>query len=111
MYKIKRMQKHKKIRKDISGTQDRPRLAVFKSSQHIYAQIIDDTQNKTLVDASDLKIKNGKKSDKASMVGEELAKKAVKRNLKKVVFDRGGFRYHGRIMALAEAARKGGLEF
>lgn len=111
MLKIKRLQRHKKIRKNVAGTNERPRLSVFRSGQHIYAQIIDDGVQKTLVSASDLKFKSGNKKEKAVLVGEELAKKAVKKNLKSIVFDRGGFRYHGRIAALAEGARKGGLEF
>ncbi len=86
-------------------------MAIFRSAQHIYAQIIDDMQNKTLISESDLKIKTGKKSDKATQVGESLAKKAVAQKINKVVFDRGGFLYHGRVKALAEGLRKGGLEF
>jgi large subunit ribosomal protein L18 len=111
MYKAKRLQRHTKVRKKISGTQERPRVTVFRSAQHIYAQIIDDAQNKTLVAESDLKIKIGKKAERASQVGESLAKKAIAQKINKVVFDRGGFLYHGRVKALAEGLRKGGLEF
>jgi large subunit ribosomal protein L18 len=111
MYKLLRQQKHKKIRKVMSGTEARPRLAVFKSSQHIYAQIIDDNKGVTLAAASDLAIKTGTKKEKATKVGEDVAKIALAKKLKKIVFDRGGFRYHGRVEALAEGARKGGLEF
>ncbi len=111
MFKVKRQQRHKKVRKVISGTSEKPRLSVFKSSQHIYAQIIDDSQGQTLAAASDLKIAKGKKAEKALAVGEELAKKALQKKVKRVVFDRGGFKYHGRVAALAEGARKGGLEF
>jgi len=111
MYKAKRLQRHTKVRKKISGTGERPRVAVFRSVQHIYAQIIDDMQNKTLVSESDLKIKSGKKLDRATQVGELLAKKAISKKISKVVFDRGGFLYHGRVKALAEGLRKGGLEF
>ncbi|MBI2021565.1 50S ribosomal protein L18 [Candidatus Daviesbacteria bacterium] len=111
MYKVSRQNRHKKIRKKIFGTKDRPRLSVFRSGQHIYAQIIDDSQGKTLVAESDLKINEGSKKVKASQVGENLAKKAVKGKIKKVVFDRGGYPYQGRLIALAEGARKGGLEF
>lgn len=93
------------------GVGDRPRVAVFKSGQHIYAQIIDDLKGKTLVSESDLKIKTGTKKEKAGKVGETLAAKAVKAKIKKIVFDRGGFSYHGRIAALAEGLRKGGLQF
>jgi large subunit ribosomal protein L18 len=111
MYKTKRIQRHTKIRKKITGTGERPRVAIFRSTQHIYAQIIDDAQSKTLVAESDLKIKSGKKSDKATQVGESLAKKAIAQKISKVVFDRGGFSYHGRVKALAEGLRKGGLDF
>ena len=89
----------------------RPRLAVFRSTQHIYAQIIDDASHKTLASASDLSIKTGTKREKALLVGEEVAKKAKTKKISKIVFDRGGYRYHGRIAAVAEGARKGGLEF
>lgn len=111
MIKTKRLQKHKKIRKNITGTAVRPRLSVFRSSQHIYAQIIDDMQGKTLAAVSDLKYENGTKLEKAMVAGEDIAKKALKKNLKQVVFDRGGYRYHGRVAALATGARKGGLVF
>lgn len=111
MKKIKRIQRHKKVRKNVIGTSARPRVAVFKSGQHIYAQVIDDQKNQTLVSDSDLKLSTGTKSEKALKVGEELAKKALKKNIKAVVFDRGGFRYHGRIAAIAEGLRKGGLSF
>jgi large subunit ribosomal protein L18 len=108
----KRQRKHRTIRKRVIGTSLSPRLAVFKSNNYIYAQIIDDSKGVTLASASDLKMdKKLKKSDKALMVGEELAKKAIKKEIKKVVFDRGGFWYHGRISKIAEGARKGGLEF
>lgn len=93
------------------GNKNRPRLAVFRSSQHIYAQIINDSEGKTLVSESDLALKEGAKKTRAQTVGENLAKKAIKKNIKLVVFDRGGFKYHGRVAALAEGARKGGLEF
>lgn len=99
------------VRKKIKTTSDRPRVAVFKSGQHIYAQVIDDVKGVTLLAASDLKIKEGTKSEKAVKVGEQLAKAALKKNVKKIVFDRGGFKYHGRIAALAQGLRKGGLQF
>ncbi|MBI2022310.1 50S ribosomal protein L18 [Candidatus Daviesbacteria bacterium] len=111
MKKVKRIQRHKKITKKISGSSDRPRVAVFKSGQHIYAQVIDDMKHATLVSGSDLKINSGTKTEKAKKVGEELAKKALKKNIKTVVFDRGGFKYHGRIAALAQGLREGGLQF
>ena len=111
MYKNKRLARHKSIRKNISGTEARPRVAVFRSTQHIYAQIVNDLEHVTLVAASDLKADTGTKSEKAKKVGVELAEKAIKKNIKKVVFDRGGIKYHGRVAALAEGLREGGLEF
>jgi large subunit ribosomal protein L18 len=111
MLKGKRERRHKSVRRSITGVSDKPRLAVFRSSQHIYAQIIDDSKNETLVAESDLKIEKGTKIERAKQVGESLAKKALKKSIKKVVFDRGGFKYHGRVAALAEGARVGGLEF
>ena len=99
-----------KVRKSISGTSKKPRLAVFRSDKHIYAQIIDDTTHKTYLSESDI---NGKaaKSEKAFEVGKRLAQKAVALKIREVVFDRGGFLYHGRVMKLAEGARAGGLKF
>lgn len=111
MIKKLRVSKHKRARKNIFGGTDRPRVAVFKSGQHIYAQIIDDLNSKTLASESDLKIKTGTKKEKATKVGEILAQKAVKAKITKIVFDRGGFTYHGRIAALADGLRKGGLQF
>lgn len=111
MKKALRISKHKRIRKVMSGTADKPRVAVFKSGQHIYAQIIDDLRGITLVAESDLKIKTGTKKEKATKVGESLAQKAVKAKITKIVFDRGGFSYHGRVAALAQGLRKGGLQF
>lgn len=110
MYKVLRERKHKKIRKKIIGTKDRPRLAVFRSSKRIYAQIIDDQAGKTLVASSDLK-ETGNKKEKALKVGKNLAKKALNKKITKVVFDRGGFLYQGRIAELGKGAREGGLEF
>lgn len=108
--KIQRIKRHKKVRKYVSGISSRPRLAVFRSSKHIFAQIIDDTQHKTLAFSSDYKEK-GTKSEKAYEVGKNLAEKALKLKIKKVVFDRGGFLYHGRVATVAKGAREGGLEF
>src|SRR5579884_1948353 len=111
MNKHSRVRRHNSIRRQVVGTTEQPRLAVFRSSQHIYAQIIDDSNHKTLVAESDLKGGKGTKTERATLVGESLAKKALDKKIKKIVFDRGGFKYHGRIAALADGARKGGLEF
>lgn len=111
MNKQLRIKRHKKVRKRIMGTKDRPRLAVFRSNKHIFAQIIDDKEGKTLVFASDLKMTQDQKRKKAFEVGKELAAKAAKLKIKKIVFDRGGFLYHGRIAELGKGAREGGLEF
>jgi large subunit ribosomal protein L18 len=111
--KKQRENRHKKVRAKIFGTQDRPRFCVFKSNKHIYAQIINDEKGITLVSASDLDIKGSKikKIELAQKVGELLAQKAKDKKIIKVVFDRGGFIYQGRIQSLAEGARKGGLVF
>ncbi|MGD0576624.1 MAG: 50S ribosomal protein L18 [Candidatus Staskawiczbacteria bacterium] len=111
---IKRLRRHKKIRADVKGTKDRPRLCVFRSNQHIYAQLVNDENAKVLMSVSDkdVKIKKGeKKSDVAKEVGKMVAKKAIEAKIEKVVFDRGGFIFHGRIKALADGAREGGLKF
>jgi large subunit ribosomal protein L18 len=103
----------KRIRAKIIGTAKNPRLNVFRSLKHIYAQIIDDQRARTLVAANDLEIKNKKikKTDKAKEVGKLIAQKAAEQKITKVVFDRGGNKYHGRIKAVAEGAREGGLKF
>ena len=107
-----RQKKHWRTRNKIKGTAERPRLAVFRSTQHIYAQIIDDTVGNTLVSASTLDVKvDGTKTDAAKAVGEAVAKKALEKGIDKVVFDRGGNLYHGRIKALADGAREAGLDF
>ena len=110
-----RLERHKKIRKTLSGTAEKPRLNVFRANANITAQIIDDTKGVTLVSAStlekDLKIKNGGNVEAAKLIGAEIAKRAKKAKIKEVVFDRGGYLYHGRVKALAEAARENGLEF
>ena len=110
-----RLERHKRIRNTVSGTSDRPRLSVFRSNANISAQIIDDTKGVTLASASTLesglKIKNGGNVEAAKMIGAEIAKRAKDVNVKKVVFDRSGYLYHGRVKALAEAARENGLEF
>ncbi len=109
--KIKRQKIHKKIRMKINGTANRPRLCVFKSANHIYAQLINDENGKVLVATSDLKIKKGKKTDHAIEVGKLIAKQALAKKIEKVVFDRGGFVFHGRVKAVAQGAREGGLKF
>ena len=107
-----RTHKHKRMRFRITGTPERPRLAVFRSAKHIYAQIIDDVKGVTLVSASTLNVNaEGTKTDAAMSVGEAVAKKALDAGITKVVFDRGGNIYHGRIKALAEGAREAGLDF
>ena len=110
-----RIARHSRIRNKVSGTKDVPRLNVFRSNNNIFAQIIDDEAGVTLVSASslekELKIANGGNVEAATKVGELLAKKAKKAKISKVVFDRGGYLYHGRVKALAEAARENGLEF
>ena len=109
--KEQRTRRRARIRAKVSGTKDKPRLAVFKSNTNIYAQIIDDVHSKTLVSASSNEIKKGKPLEKAKEVGMEIAKKAMTAKISKVVFDRGGFLYTGHIKALAEGAREGGLKF
>jgi len=111
--RLVRDRRHARVREKIVGTPDRPRLVVFRSNKHIEAQIIDDTKGHTLVSASSvqLKLQNGGNIAAASEVGEALAKKAIAAGIKAVVFDRAGYQYHGRVAALADGARKGGLEF
>ena len=111
-----RHKRHRRIRRYLSGTTQRPRLAVFRSLEHIYGQIIDDTAGATLVAASDIEAslragERGTKSDRAKQVGQLLAERAKEKGITAVVFDRGGFLYHGRIKALADGAREGGLDF
>lgn len=106
-----RIKRHKKIRKRLTGIKDKPRLSVFRSNKYIYAQIIDDSVSKTLASVNDIKMDKVEKSKKALEVGKKIAKKALKIKIKKVIFDRGGFLYHGRVAELAKGAREGGLEF
>lgn len=100
-----------KIRTKIFGTSATPRLSVFRSNTFIYAQLIDDENGVTLASASDVKIKKGTKVERATQVGEDLAKNAIAKGISKIVFDRNGFKYTGRVLSLAEGARKGGLQF
>jgi large subunit ribosomal protein L18 len=109
-----RQKRHARIRNKLSGTSESPRLCVFRSNKNIYAQIIDDISGKTLVSASSLEkdFEAGEsKKETAKKVGAAIAKKAVEANIKSVVFDRGGYQYHGRVKELADGAREGGLEF
>ena len=108
-----RKRRHTRVRNKISGTAECPRLNVFRSNTQIFAQIIDDVKGVTLVSSSsvELKIKNGGNVEGAKLVGKDIAEKAKKLKIKNVVFDRGGYLYHGRVQALAEAARENGLEF
>ena len=112
-----RLNKHKRIRNRFSGTAERPRLAVFRSNNHIYAQIIDDSVGNTLVAASTLQkevkaeLEKTNNVDAAAYLGKVIAQKALEKGIKEVVFDRGGFIYQGKVKALAEAAREAGLEF
>lgn len=112
---LARKRRHIRVRKKISGTKERPRLNVFRSTQHIYVQLIDDVQGHTLTSAStvdpEVKGSEGNKTELAKMVGKLVAERALEKGIKQVVFDRGGFLYHGRIKALAEASREAGLEF
>ena len=122
------MRRHARVRKDLAGTAERPRLSVFRSLTHIYAQVIDDRAGRTLAAASDLDVKPAarpdagqpagpaersglKKSERAKSVGKAIAERAKAAGIQAVVFDRGGYRYHGRVKALADAARESGLRF
>jgi len=112
-----RIRRHRRVRKNISGTPDRPRLAVFRSVAEIYAQVIDDEAGQTLASASSVdsdlrsKIDGKNKTEQAKMVGQLVAERAKEKGIAEVVFDRGGFRYMGRVKALADAARESGLKF
>jgi large subunit ribosomal protein L18 len=105
-----RFRRHLRVRQRIAGTAERPRLVVFRSLKHIYAQLVDDSTSRTLASVSDHKL-TGKKSEKSTEVGKLIAQKAKDAGLTKVVFDRAGYRYHGRVKAVADGAREGGLEF
>jgi large subunit ribosomal protein L18 len=108
-----RKKRHRAIRKRIEGNMERPRLAVFRSTRHIYAQVIDDLSKKTLAATSDVDADKaaGKKKDRAKQVGTAIAKKCLEKGIDKVVFDRAGYKYHGRVSALADGAREAGLKF
>ena len=114
---IARARRHQRIRRNLHGTSDRPRLNVFRSLEHIYAQVVDDDMGSTLAAASSLDpelradLQGLNKTQQAGRVGELVARRALAKGLKQVVFDRGGYPYHGRVKALADGAREGGLEF
>jgi len=111
----RRIRRHRRVRKKVRGTAERPRLSVFRSLKHIYAQIINDEEGRTLVAASSLSPEirgmQGTKTDIARAVGRLVAQKALEKGITRVVFDRGGYKYHGRVKALAEGAREAGLLF
>jgi len=114
---VNRKKRHRRVRTKVSGTAERPRLNVFRSSKHIYAQVIDDQAGETMVAASSIdsqmrsELKHGGNREAARKVGELLAKRAVDKGIKDVVFDRGGYLYHGRVKELADGAREAGLKF
>ena len=105
-----RQRRHERVREKVRGSAARPRLAVYRSLTHIYAQLIDDDAGKTLASASSLDKKNGKKAERAAAVGTSLGERAKQAGISEAVFDRGGYRYHGRVKALAEAVRKAGVK-
>ncbi len=110
---VSRQRRHARVRSKVSGTASCPRLNVFRSNSNIFAQIIDDEKGITLVSSSSvaLKLKNGGSVEGAALVGKDIAEKALKNKIERIVFDRGGYLYHGRVKALADAARENGLEF
>jgi large subunit ribosomal protein L18 len=106
-----RDRRHLRVRKKVAGTQARPRLVVFRSLKHIYAQLVDDVKNHTIATVGDQDIETMKKTEKATEVGKRIAERAKAAGITQVVFDRAGYQYHGRVKAVADGARKGGLEF
>ena len=112
-----RIRRHQRLRKNLAGTSERPRLCVYRSLNQIYAQVIDDSVGRTLISASTLddeikaKVKSMKKTEQAEWVGKFIAERSLDLGIKQVVFDRGGYKYHGRVKAVADAAREAGLEF
>jgi large subunit ribosomal protein L18 len=107
----RRARRHLRVRKTVEGTPERPRLVVKRSLKHIYAQLVDDRAQRTLMTVSDLTMGEGKKAERSSAVGKALAAAAKKAGITRVVFDRAGYKYHGRVKAVADGAREGGLEF
>jgi large subunit ribosomal protein L18 len=103
--------RHLRVRKKVAGTAERPRLVVFRSDKHIYAQLVDDDAGRTIATVSSVKVASGKKTERASEVGKQVAEVAKERGITRVVFDRAGYKYHGRVKAVADGAREGGLEF
>ena len=111
---VQRLKRHKRVRSKVSGTPERPRLNVFRSEKHIYAQVIDDVNGTTICSASSVEKEfegSGSNKDAARKVGKKVAERALAKGIETVVFDRGGYIYHGRVKELAEAAREGGLKF
>ena len=106
-----RYRRHLRVRKKVAGTADRPRLVIFRSLKHITAQIVDDTSGRTLMTVSSTDLTSGKKTEKSAEVGKRIAARAKDAGITRVVFDRAGYKYHGRVKALAEAARAAGLKF
>jgi large subunit ribosomal protein L18 len=106
-----RNRRHLRVRKKVTGTMERPRLVVFRSLKHITAQLVDDTTGRTLMTVGSTDIVSGKKSEKSTEVGKRIAARAKDAGITKVVFDRAGYQYHGRVKAVADGAREGGLEF
>ncbi|RKX72553.1 50S ribosomal protein L18 [candidate division TA06 bacterium] len=115
--RLNRIKRHKRLRLHLSGIQDKPRLVVFRSISNIYGQIIDDVKRITIVSSSSIdkdmkqKVKGKNKIEVSKIIGEAIAKKAIDKGIKKLVFDRGGYKYHGRIKSFAEACREAGLDF
>ena len=106
-----RYRRHLRVRKKVTGTAERPRLVIFRSLKHISAQLVDDVARRTIATVTSTDLLSGKKTDKSTEVGKRIAAKAKSAGITKVVFDRGGYKYHGRVKAVADGAREGGLEF
>ena len=106
-----RYRRHLRVRKKVTGTAERPRLVIFRSLKHISAQLVDDVARRTIATVTSTDLETGKKTEKSTEVGKRIAEKAKSAGITKVVFDRGGYKYHGRVKAVADGAREGGLEF
>jgi large subunit ribosomal protein L18 len=106
-----RQRRHLRVRRRLSGTAERPRLVVYRSLKHIYAQLVDDTASRTIATVSDHALAEGRKTEKSAEVGRQIAARAKDAGITRVVFDRAGYKYHGRVKAVADGAREGGLEF